>query len=340
MMAPQYVRNELLAYVFDQKDRDHEFDIDRTVSKFYNDDAIKNAKSVLWEHYAAQLPAWQERKKGAQPPKEKNIRDILSGAKTIDEKCSAMEDLPVIFAAVKLCNVPSERFARECDVNERIINLEVQMKLMMEDRQKRHSFAAVASPPPNVAHNVDRAAPTPYQPANIMQPLQRDALNAGRDKSVSDNRSRDQSRNRDTRDNRHNRGTRDFRDDRNIGDTRDNVDWFTAHKRRRRRPNAVYGKSDDDVISKGQRRQELFVFRVNKTVTDEQISEYIKKKENIDLISLKCVSHADAASNSYHVTVHCMDTKLAMAPEFWPVGVGCRVYLRSRRPGVQDFTPR
>ncbi len=117
---PDYIRNELLACVFDKRDSDHEHDIDRIVYKFYNGDAVKNAKKVLWEHYTCKLPKWEERKNTQKNAKEKNIGDILSGVKIIDQEYSADDDLPIVFAAVKFCNIPSERFIADCDVRERL----------------------------------------------------------------------------------------------------------------------------------------------------------------------------------------------------------------------------
>ena len=66
----------------------------------------------------------------------------------------------------------------------------------------------------------------------------------------------------------------------------------------------------------------------------ERFSDYIYRKDNIDFVKEKRLSHEDAASNSYHVIIHTMDTKVVMSPEFWPEGVGCRRYIRRQN---QDF---
>ena len=87
----------------------------------------------------------------------------------------------------------------------------------------------------------------------------------------------------------------------------------------------------------GKKKKELFVFRVDKNVTDEQFSDYISRKDNNDCVKVKRLSHEDAASNSYHVIykIYTMDTKVVMSPEFWAEGVGCRRYIRRQN---QDFT--
>ena len=87
-MAPVYIRNELLAFVFNKKDVDHEFDRDRTLYRFYNEDAVKHAKLELWKHYKDNMPKWEDRKNRTKTCKEKEIKDILQGVKAIDEAFS------------------------------------------------------------------------------------------------------------------------------------------------------------------------------------------------------------------------------------------------------------
>ncbi len=115
-----------------------------------------------------------------------------------------------------------------------------------------------------------------------------------------------------------------------------NADGFREYRPRGRgrRNRAVFGRGDDDVISGGLQKHELFVFQVNKSKTAEEVKSYMERRE-LTVTSIKLVSVDVAASNSFHVIVHCMDIRLVMDPEFWPSGVGCRKFIK-RRP-QQNF---
>ena len=54
---------------------------------------------------------------------------------------------------------------------------------------------------------------------------------------------------------------------------------FTVVTNRRRKQTAVYGNANDDTFTTGLRIHELFVFQVNKNVTEDQVNEYIHKND-------------------------------------------------------------
>ena len=74
----------------------------------------------------------------------------------------------------------------------------------------------------------------------------------------------------------------------------DGQQWQTVknngRRGRRRNTDIVYGRTADDVIKMGKKKQELFVFRVDKNVTDEQFNDYISRKDNIDCVKVKRLS--------------------------------------------------
>ena len=83
---------------------------------------------------------------------------------------------------------------------------------------------------------------------------------------------------------------------------------FTTVTNRRRKQTAVYGNANDDTFTARLQKHELFVFQVNKNVTEDQVKDYINKKD-VTVVSIKLMTVAEAPSNSYHVVIHCMDVR-------------------------------
>ena len=105
---------------------------------------------------------------------------------------------------------------------------------------------------------------------------------------------------------------------------------FTTVTNRRHKQTAVYGNANDDTFTAGLQKHELFVFQVNKNVTEDQVKEYINKND-VTVVSIKLMTAAEALSNSYYVVIHCMDVRPIMKPEFWPTGVGCRRFRKKQQ---------
>ena len=104
---------------------------------------------------------------------------------------------------------------------------------------------------------------------------------------------------------------------------------FHTVQRRRRRDRAVFGTGDDDALSAGLQRHDLFVFQTNKESTENDIKSYLERR-GVTVINVERKSVTDAPSNSYHVEVHCLDVRTILTPGFWPVGVGSRKYFKNR----------
>ena len=105
---------------------------------------------------------------------------------------------------------------------------------------------------------------------------------------------------------------------------------FTTVTNRRRKQTAVYGNANDDTFTAGLQKHELFVFQVNKNVTEDQVKDYINNKD-VTVVSIKLMTAAEAPSNSYHVVIHYMDARPIMKPEFWLTGVGCRRFRKKQQ---------
>ena len=91
----------------------------------------------------------------------------------------------------------------------------------------------------------------------------------------------------------------------------------------------MFGTGDDDALSAGMQRHDLFVFQINKESTENDIKSYLERR-GVTVINVERKSGTDAPSNSYHVEVHCLDARTILTPGFWPVGVGSRKYFKKR----------
>ncbi len=145
-MATVLVQNELLAYVFDVLNRDNNDDIEEVLLNFYGDEAVKDAKVLIWKEYVNSLPAWQDRRNTTATIKQKEVADILSAVRTIDEKFSADDEIPVTFAAVKLKNIPDKRYTEEMSVRNRIQVLELQMAEVLAKKLSTYATTPVTAP--------------------------------------------------------------------------------------------------------------------------------------------------------------------------------------------------
>ena len=83
-MGTEYVPNELLAYAFDAYSRDKSDDIEDVILNFYDEKAVRSAKTLIWEKYNEKLPAWKDKRNTTINPsnaKERDISDILSAVR-------------------------------------------------------------------------------------------------------------------------------------------------------------------------------------------------------------------------------------------------------------------
>mgnify|MGYP001597326330 CR=1 FL=1 len=106
MDEPRLVINPVLTYCFHYvKSHDHNAIRDVLIN-FYCDEAISEAKCLLWESYADHLPPFEKRvNRGLRSIREKESEDILSAVKTLDSKFAA-DPFPVIFVTVNLQLLP------------------------------------------------------------------------------------------------------------------------------------------------------------------------------------------------------------------------------------------
>ena len=110
----------------------------------YDDDTVTLAKQLLWEHYSDTANLG---KNTARRSKYKHVEDIVDGIRKIDEHFSDKTQLPVIFVASDMRNLPEARRKPEDQtpksstgnsLESRLEILENQMvKVLMEPKEQR-----------------------------------------------------------------------------------------------------------------------------------------------------------------------------------------------------------
>ena len=76
--------------------------------------------------------------------------------------------------------------------------------------------------------------------------------------------------------------------------------------------------------------RELFIVRVDKEHTADDIKEFIQEQE-VTAIDISCVSHADSYTNSYDVVAQANNVDNISMPDSWPEGICCRRVYRKRK---------
>ena len=157
--------NELLGYAFDAYHRNNADDMGNVIQNFYDDVAVRTVKTLIWEKYGDKLPVWKDRRNTVGNPtnaKEKVVSDVVMAIRTIEEKFSDVDALPIIFVAITMKNLPDRGDISELSVRNRLSVLEAQMSEMLADRATHTATAGRATyativrdrhmpPPVNVA---------------------------------------------------------------------------------------------------------------------------------------------------------------------------------------------
>ena len=76
---------------------------------------------------------------------------------------------------------------------------------------------------------------------------------------------------------------------------------------------------------------DLFVFNVNKDVTEEAIKDFMKDSKGLELMECSKVSHAEARTSSFRIQVKAQDYDKAMHSDTWPYRVRVRPYRHFRQ---------
>ena len=97
----------------------------------------------------------------------------------------------------------------------------------------------------------------------------------------------------------------------------------------RRRPEPIRGTRTHGALKSGPPVLDLFVFRVNKDNTKEELAQFLTD-EGATVKSIERVSRPEMFTKSFHVILTTSDTSKMLEPNFWPEGICCRKYFTKR----------
>lgn len=317
------VCDELLCFIFNSAENSPSDDIRSTVLSFYCDDAVSDAKRLLWEHYEFLLPAWEGRRStNKKSLREKEIDDILKAIKLIDSKIPT-NALPVTFVAVRLSNIPlmnkpcdKPADASTPDLNARMMKLEQQMDILVTNSAPLPGVNRTKIVPPSRPKLYATAASVniPNVPCEQSQPVTTSKGTAAtRYEKLVVKLPPVSTRPTESK----------LSDDNTAG-------FAFQRKKARRRPQAVYGtRSPTATLKSGPVRQELFLFRVHHDITTEDITSFLND-QSIKLTDIEKLSKSGSWTDYYRVVIEARDLGTIMTPDFWPDGIGCRRFWRKR----------
>ena len=102
--APEYVVNELLMYVCSKLNSDTVDDVTKAVDDFYGDEAVTDAKEILWTHYGVLAVLGRN---VSRRTKYKHVEDIVDALRTVDTTYPDKLQMPTIFVARSMFNLPT-----------------------------------------------------------------------------------------------------------------------------------------------------------------------------------------------------------------------------------------
>ena len=327
--APEYVVNELLMYVCSKLDSDTADDVTKTVDDFYGDEAVNDAKVILWEHYGVLAVLGRNISRRT---KCKQVEDIVDALRTVDSTYPDKLQMPTIFVARCMFNLPTITQSpstvptnHNCALENRVQILESQMV----------EFIKTAMPPTGSSSRNDHMGVINKVPTDNGQDTTpgdgdghrlsySEALNDGQPRQTSTQQQQQGGRH-DGQDNGPAGQQRVFQPKTTGGDE----GWKTAHSRRGR---AVYGNKQSDVLKAPPRRYELVVFNVTRDHDADSVKSYITS-DGVDVLSIKPLPTNNDLSNSlmFKVDVHYKDKETVLDSGFWPENVGCREFYKRAR---------
>ena len=100
------------------------------------------------------------------------------------------------------------------------------------------------------------------------------------------------------------------------------VQQATRETGARPRTKVIRGTRKQCPLRAGLVTREFFIFRVDKEHTADDIKVFMQEQE-VTVIDISCVSHADSYTNSYHVVAQAKNVDNMSMPDFWPEGIIC-----------------
>ena len=146
------VVNGLLMYVTSYISRDSIQDIQNVVHDTCDDDTVTLAKQLLWEHYSDTANLG---KNTVRRSKYRHVEDIVDGIRKIDEHFSDKTQLPVIFVASDMRNLPEDQTPKSSTGNSLERHLEIlanQMVTVLMETKRAETFDRQSGNQPRRIH--------------------------------------------------------------------------------------------------------------------------------------------------------------------------------------------
>ena len=326
------VVNELLAYVFHRYNSDTGTDLQNEINLFYTDDDVSEAKTLFHKHYEAVIGKKKSRQdRGLQSLKYKEVDDILTGMKILDE---SGPDRPVVFVAINLTNLPGKKLEDPVDINHRVKILELQMVelLTAKTRVEANMAAQFAPTAPTGPTRVQPEAPqqpdaqpkpeAPQRPeahprseAQLRPDVQpQPEVQSGPELTTA--------------------GVPGGRAEETKKMTfarvaqRAEFDWKTVQRY------AKYGKRKSNTdgqtsIKAAPRRHDFVLFDIDKETSKEDVKKYISEN-GVDVLSIYSLSKEHWNNQKFRVVVLQKYEERVADPEFWPEQIGYRPFLKKQ----------
>jgi hypothetical protein len=320
LMAMQLIPNELLAYAFGATTRHPKEDVRSTILGFYPAGEIQAAKKLLWETFAAKLPQMQSRNDTKlRPSYEADLDDLLRAVYCLDEKRGEGD---AEFVVRDIYNLPP--LIQDCP-SSRLEVIENAVKEMCQIMHQQHFPPLNADAPPQcpLSDTQPKTLAT-YSEVALAQ-------SSSADKCDDDGYTLVKYKRRENPSPPNAVQTLAATQQRDpAASAAANAPATRPRQQQRRMPNV--GTRKHEQFKAGPQRTELFVFRVENSVSEDVIKDYLKE-EKVKVNAMAKVSKDDAATQSFHITVECDDPEVLLTdPSFWPDRICCRRFYTKPRP--------
>ena len=322
----EYVVNELLMFMFSKLNTDTSEDIIHVVDGFYGDEAVSDAKAILWGRYSLLAALGRNVSRRI---KQKHVEDLQDAIRLVDSTYPDKSMMPYVFVARPMVNLPpSVKPATQpatdqppapttCPLENRLHILESQMADLLKAATAEKSSRDVdcLDVTPGVATNGVRSYSEALDGSKLPQQI-RDlsGMKVVGESSKAGKSATDKDEQLPPRLNADSDG-----------------EWTTS-TRRTRKGKAVYGKKQSDVLRAAPRRFEFVVFNITNDHGTESVRDYINNSD-VNVLGIKTLTTPNATTDRlmFKVDVNYKDRDSVMDSDFWPENVGCREFYFKRK---------
>ena len=322
----EYVVNELLMFMFSKLNTDTSEDIIHVVDGFYGEEAVSDAKAILWGRYSLLATLGRN---VSRRTKQKHVEDLQDAIRLVDSTYPDKSMMPYVFVARSMVNLPpSVKPATQpatdqppapttCPLENRLHILESQMAELLKAATAEKSSRDVdcLDVTPGVATNGVRSYSEALDGSKPPQQI-RDlsGMKAVGESSKAGKSAIDKDEQLPPRLNADSDG-----------------EWTTS-TRRTRKGKAVYGKKQSDVLRAAPRRFEFVVFNITNDHGTESVRDYINNSD-VNVLGIKTLTTPNATTDRlmFKVDVNYKDRDSVMDSDFWPENVGCREFYFKRK---------